>query len=90
VVRTFVSIVAGFSQVPPLLFGVLSLIGTAVWVTGPGPAVPGPARRPARGCRRSAVYAPSAGHVRRAACRSPPGAAADVGLTGRRGAGSPR
>jgi len=32
-VRTFVSIVAGFSQVPPLLFGVLSLIGTAVWVT---------------------------------------------------------
>ena len=33
VVRTFVSIVAGFSQVPPLLFGVLSLIGTAVWVT---------------------------------------------------------
>jgi membrane protein DedA with SNARE-associated domain len=33
VVRTFVSIVAGFSQVPPLLFGVLSLVGTAVWVT---------------------------------------------------------
>jgi membrane protein DedA with SNARE-associated domain len=33
VVRTFVSIVAGFSQVPPLLFGILSLIGTAVWVT---------------------------------------------------------
>jgi membrane protein DedA with SNARE-associated domain len=33
VVRTFVSIVAGFSQVPPLLFGFLSLIGTAVWVT---------------------------------------------------------
>src|SRR5215510_4323815 len=33
VVRTFVSIVAGFSQVPPLLFGVLSLIGTAAWVT---------------------------------------------------------
>ncbi|MGN6636517.1 MAG: DedA family protein, partial [Oryzihumus sp.] len=33
VVRTFVSIVAGFRQVPPLLFGVLSLIGTAVWVT---------------------------------------------------------
>ena len=33
VVRTFVSIVAGFSQVPPLLFGVLSLIGTAIWVT---------------------------------------------------------
>jgi membrane protein DedA with SNARE-associated domain len=33
VVRTFVSIVAGFIKVPPLLFGVLSLIGTAVWVT---------------------------------------------------------
>jgi membrane protein DedA with SNARE-associated domain len=33
VVRTFVSIVAGFTKVPPLLFGVLSLIGTAVWVT---------------------------------------------------------
>jgi len=33
VVRTFVSIVAGFLKVPPLLFGVLSLIGTAVWVT---------------------------------------------------------
>jgi membrane protein DedA with SNARE-associated domain len=32
VVRTFVSIVAGFIEVPPLLFGVLSLIGTAVWV----------------------------------------------------------
>src|SRR6266516_3077632 len=32
-VRTFVSIVAGFLKVPPLLFGVLSLIGTAVWVT---------------------------------------------------------
>ena len=31
--RTFVSIVAGFLKVPPLLFGVLSLIGTAVWVT---------------------------------------------------------
>jgi hypothetical protein len=28
-----VSIVAGFLKVPPLLFGVLSLIGTAVWVT---------------------------------------------------------
>jgi membrane protein DedA with SNARE-associated domain len=27
-----VSIVAGFIEVPPLLFGVLSLIGTAVWV----------------------------------------------------------
>jgi membrane protein DedA with SNARE-associated domain len=33
VVRTFVSIVAGFLKVPALLFGVLSLIGTAVWVT---------------------------------------------------------
>jgi membrane protein DedA with SNARE-associated domain len=33
VVRTFISIVAGFSQMPALLFGVLSLIGTAVWVT---------------------------------------------------------
>ena len=33
IVRTFVSIVAGFIEVPALLFGVLSLIGTAVWVT---------------------------------------------------------
>src|SRR6266849_180801 len=33
VVRTFVSIVAGFIKIPPVLFGVLSLIGTAVWVT---------------------------------------------------------
>jgi membrane protein DedA with SNARE-associated domain len=33
VVRTFVSIVAGFIEIPPLMFGVLSLIGTAVWVT---------------------------------------------------------
>jgi membrane protein DedA with SNARE-associated domain len=33
IVRTFVSIVAGFIDVPPLLFGILSLIGTAVWVT---------------------------------------------------------
>jgi membrane protein DedA with SNARE-associated domain len=32
VVRAFVSIVAGLIEVPPLLFGVLSLIGTAVWV----------------------------------------------------------
>jgi membrane protein DedA with SNARE-associated domain len=32
-VRTFVSIVAGIIEVPPLLFGVLSLIGTAIWVT---------------------------------------------------------
>jgi membrane protein DedA with SNARE-associated domain len=33
VVRTFISIVAGFTKMPALLFGVLSLIGTAVWVT---------------------------------------------------------
>ena len=33
VVRTFVSIVAGFIEMPPVLFGVLSFIGTAVWVT---------------------------------------------------------
>ncbi len=33
VVRTFVSIVAGFIEMPPMLFGVLSLIGTAIWVT---------------------------------------------------------
>ena len=33
VVRTFVSIVAGFTQMPALLFGILSLIGTAIWVT---------------------------------------------------------
>jgi len=33
VVRAFVSIVAGLIAVPPLLFGVLSLIGTAIWVT---------------------------------------------------------
>jgi membrane protein DedA with SNARE-associated domain len=33
VVRTFVSIVAGFLEVPPSLFGILSLLGTAVWVT---------------------------------------------------------
>jgi membrane protein DedA with SNARE-associated domain len=33
VVRTFVSIVAGFIEMPAVLFGVLSLIGTAVWVT---------------------------------------------------------
>jgi membrane protein DedA with SNARE-associated domain len=33
VVRTFVSIVAGFIEIPPVMFGVLSLIGTAVWVT---------------------------------------------------------
>jgi membrane protein DedA with SNARE-associated domain len=33
IVRTFVSIVAGFIEIPPVLFGLLSLIGTAVWVT---------------------------------------------------------
>lgn len=33
VVRTFVSLVAGFIEVPALRFGILSLIGTAVWVT---------------------------------------------------------
>ena len=33
VIRTFVSIVAGIIEVPPLLFAVLNLIGTAVWVT---------------------------------------------------------
>ena len=33
VIRSFVSLAAGFIDVPPLLFGVLSLIGTAVWVT---------------------------------------------------------
>jgi membrane protein DedA with SNARE-associated domain len=33
VVRSFVSVVAGFAEVPPLLFTILSLIGTAVWVT---------------------------------------------------------
>jgi membrane protein DedA with SNARE-associated domain len=33
VVRTFASIVAGFIEMPAILFGVLSLIGTAVWVT---------------------------------------------------------
>jgi membrane protein DedA with SNARE-associated domain len=33
VVRTFVSIVAGFIEMPALLFGVLSLVGTAIWVT---------------------------------------------------------
>jgi membrane protein DedA with SNARE-associated domain len=33
VVRTFVSIVAGFVEVPALLFALLSLAGTAVWVT---------------------------------------------------------
>lgn len=33
VVRTFISIVAGFIKMPVLLFGVLSLVGTAIWVT---------------------------------------------------------
>src|SRR5215472_2161653 len=33
VVRTFASIVAGLIEIPPVLFGVLSLIGTAVWVS---------------------------------------------------------
>jgi membrane protein DedA with SNARE-associated domain len=33
IVRTFVSIVAGFIEVPVTLFGILSLVGTAVWVT---------------------------------------------------------
>lgn len=33
VVRTFVSIVAGFIEMPAALFALLSLIGTAVWVS---------------------------------------------------------
>jgi membrane protein DedA with SNARE-associated domain len=33
VVRSFVSVVAGFVEVPVVLFAFLSLIGTAVWVT---------------------------------------------------------
>lgn len=33
VVRTFVSIVAGFIEMPPVLFGILSLLGTTAWVT---------------------------------------------------------
>lgn len=33
VVRTFASIVAGFIEMPAMLFGVLSLIGTAIWVS---------------------------------------------------------
>jgi len=33
VVRTFVSIVAGFVEVPLLMFALLSLLGTAIWVT---------------------------------------------------------
>src|SRR5215472_11660899 len=33
VVRTFISIVAGFVKMPLMLFALLSLLGTAVWVT---------------------------------------------------------
>src|SRR5215813_14273314 len=33
VVRTFISIVAGFVKMPLMLFALLSLVGTAVWVT---------------------------------------------------------
>ena len=33
IVRTFISIVAGFVKVPPMMFALLSLLGTAVWVT---------------------------------------------------------
>jgi membrane protein DedA with SNARE-associated domain len=33
VVRTFVSIVAGFVEVPVMMFALLSLVGTAIWVT---------------------------------------------------------
>lgn len=33
VVRTFISIVAGFVEVPVTMFALLSLLGTAVWVT---------------------------------------------------------
>jgi membrane protein DedA with SNARE-associated domain len=33
IVRTFISLVAGFVEMPAGLFGVLSLAGTAVWVT---------------------------------------------------------
>jgi membrane protein DedA with SNARE-associated domain len=33
VVRSFVSVVAGFAEMPPALFAVLSLVGTAVWVS---------------------------------------------------------
>jgi membrane protein DedA with SNARE-associated domain len=33
VVRTFVSIVAGFIEMPVMLFAVLSLVGTAAWVS---------------------------------------------------------
>jgi membrane protein DedA with SNARE-associated domain len=34
VVRSFTSLVAGFAEVPALRFGVLSLVGTVVYVTG--------------------------------------------------------
>jgi len=33
IVRTFISIVAGFVKVPLMMFALLSLLGTAVWVT---------------------------------------------------------
>jgi len=33
VVRTFISIVAGFVEVPLTMFALLSLVGTAIWVT---------------------------------------------------------
>ena len=33
VVRTFISIVAGFCEVPLMMFALLSLLGTAIWVT---------------------------------------------------------
>jgi membrane protein DedA with SNARE-associated domain len=33
VVRTFISIVSGFCEVPLMLFALLSLLGTAIWVT---------------------------------------------------------
>src|SRR5690242_11339448 len=33
VVRTFISIVAGFVEVPVTLFALMSLLGTAIWVT---------------------------------------------------------
>jgi membrane protein DedA with SNARE-associated domain len=33
VVRSFASVVAGFVEIPPALFAVLSAIGTAVWVS---------------------------------------------------------
>src|SRR5690349_22426939 len=32
VVRSFVSVVAGFVEMPVVLFGIFSLIGTAIWV----------------------------------------------------------